>query len=216
MLGGPPWLASDFYELTAKADGNAHRAEMEGPMLRALLEERFKVKVHKESRDTPVYALTVAKSNSKLQPVKEGGCLPYDTDHWLDMRAPVKSSDPEYCGTAMVTASDRGTMIVHYYGVTTAELAGRMLVSYVDRPIIDKTGLTGRYDIRLEFVMGDAPAGMVFLNGVPVTDLPKPSDDSPGPSIFTALQEQLGLKLTPDRGPIEVLVIDQAEKPSDN
>jgi uncharacterized protein (TIGR03435 family) len=97
-----------------------------------------------------------------------------------------------------------------------AEFAGRMLTPYIDRPIVDKTGLTGRYDIRLEFSTGNAPAGMAILNGVPVADLPNPPDDSSAPSIFTALQGQLGLKLSPDRGPVEALVIDRAERPSEN
>jgi uncharacterized protein (TIGR03435 family) len=117
ISGGPAWLGSDYYTLAAKAEGTAHRAEMEGPMLRALLEQRFKVKVHTETGDAPVYALTVARNGSKLQPLKEGGCLPYDTDHPLAMHAPLKPGDPKYCATMMVTLSpERGTTIANYYG----------------------------------------------------------------------------------------------------
>jgi uncharacterized protein (TIGR03435 family) len=91
-----------------------------------------------------------------------------------------------------------------------------MFAGHVDRPVIDKTGLTGLFDVHLEFAPDDAMSGPgpVLLNGV---DRPGvPSTDPTGPSIFTALQEQLGLKLSPAKGPVEVIVIDRAEKPSAN
>jgi uncharacterized protein (TIGR03435 family) len=216
VLGGPAWMGSDFYEVDAKAAGPEHAAVMEGPMLRALLEERFKVETHRETREAPVYDLIVSKGGFKLQPLKEGGCLPYDTDDPLaTMRAPVKPTDPEYCGTMMVSVSSLGgSRQVHYYGATMAELAGRLLHVFVDRPVLDKTGLAGRYDLSLEFTVDSTHGGMVLLNGEPA-DLPEAAD-SQGPSIFTALRDQAGLRLAPDRGPVEVLVVDRAERPSEN
>jgi len=216
IIGGPRWLNSEYYDLAAKAEGNAHRAEMEGPMLRALLEDRFKVRVHMESREMPVYSLIVAKGGAKIQPLKQGACLPYDTDNILQMHAPQKPTDPKYCGTVMIGASpDKPTTVAHYYGVSMPELAGRMLAPYVDRPVIDKTGLGGRYDIRLEFAMGGVSGRGVLLNGVPSTVGPT-ADDPLAVSIFDALQEQLGLKLTSDKGSVQVLVVDSAERPSAN
>jgi uncharacterized protein (TIGR03435 family) len=87
----------------------------------------------------------------------------------------------------------------------------------LDRPVIDKTGLTGRFDIHLEFVPENAISGPIRLNGVDSPGLPASSaGTSAGPSIFTAVQEQLGLKLSPDKGPVDVLVIDRVQKPSGN
>ena len=104
------------------------------------------------------------------------------------------------------------------YGMTMAEFAGRMLSGFLDRPIVDKTGLTGSYDIHLEFVRGDGPSGMALLNGVysPDSLAGTSGADTSGPSIFTAVREQLGLKLVPDKSPLEVIVVDNAERPSAN
>jgi uncharacterized protein (TIGR03435 family) len=214
VLGGPDWLDTDRYIISAKAAGAASPAEMVGPMLQALLEERFKVKVHKESRDAPVYELTVAKNSPKLQPTKDGSCTPMDLNN---LPRNVKRGDamPKYCGGGG-ERSNGVSLISDWYGVSMAELAGRMVSSHVDRPVIDKTGLTGRFDVHLEFTPDNAisGAGTVRLNGVDRPDLPGPSTDPTGPSIFTALQEQLGLKLSPARGSLEVIVIDHAERPS--
>ena len=85
------------------------------------------------------------------------------------------------------------------------------------RPVVDRTGITGRFDIHLEFVRDIAMSGAILLNGVDSPGLPAASaDTSAGPSVFTAVQEQIGLKLSPDRGPVDVLVVDHAEKPSAN
>jgi uncharacterized protein (TIGR03435 family) len=86
----------------------------------------------------------------------------------------------------------------------------------LDRPVVDKTGLTGVFDIHLEFVRDNAMSGPIRLNWVDAPAEPAPSVDAGGPSIFTAVQEQLGLKLSPDKGPVEVLVIDHVGKPSEN
>jgi uncharacterized protein (TIGR03435 family) len=212
VLGGPGWLDTDHYEIFAKAAGAASQAEMMGPMLQKLLEERFQVKVHKESRDAPVYELTTT-NNPKLQLSKDGSCVPMDLNN---LPGNVKPGDPmpKYCGGGGGTFRE-GHLVQDWYGVTMAELAVRMFAGRVDRPVVDKTGLTGRYDIHLEFVPDDMPgAGPARLNGVERPDLPAP--DASGPSIFTALQEQLGLKLSPAKGSVEVIVVDHAEKPSAN
>ena len=80
ISGDPPWIGSDRYDIQAKSEGNASVQEMEGPMLQALLEDRFKLKLHRETRQLPVYELTVAKSGVKLERSKEGSCIPYSVD----------------------------------------------------------------------------------------------------------------------------------------
>jgi uncharacterized protein (TIGR03435 family) len=108
-------------------------------------------------------------------------------------------------------------MSTDWYGATMAEFAGRMISSQVDRPVIDETGLSGRYDIHLEFVPNRArSAGPTRLNGVDRSDVPAFQDDGAGPSIFTALQEQLGLRLSAAKRPLDIIVVDHAEQPSPN
>ena len=200
VLGGPAWLDSDRYDISAKAEGVASNDEMMGPMLRLLLEERFKVKAHLEPRDSPVYALTVAKNGPKLKPSKEGSCIPMDLNQ---VQAPPQPGEPQpkYCGMGGRKLNADGVMVGDWQGLTMGQFADRILAGsgQLDRPAVDKTGLTGLYDIHLEYTPGSevmAPVGSV--------------------SIFTAIQEELGLKLTSDKAPVEVIVVDHAEKPSDN
>lgn len=216
VLGGPGWLDTDLYEISAKAAGGAPFDQMAGPMLRALLEDRFQVKAHKEPREVPVYTLTVAKSGLKLQASKPGTCTPIDMNNLP--RSATRRGDPapKSCGFGTMRGKD-GLLTADWYGVTMAEFAGRMLESNVDRPILDRTGLTGRFDIHLEFARDNAMSGPIRLNGADGPGLPpSPADTTTGPSIFTALREQLGLKLSADKGPVDVLVIDHVEKPSAN
>ena len=215
VTGGPHWIDTDHYDISAKAAGGAAGPQMMGPMLQALLEDRFQVKVHMGSQDGPAYALTVLKDNPKLQRTKEGSCVPIDLTNMLTAPA-VKPGDPRpTCGVGRPRNSNGVTSVSDWYGMTMAEFAGRMLSGVVDRPVIDKTALTGQFDIHIEFVR-DHTTGGAMLNGQPIPDVAAPPDDSAGPSIFTALETQLGLKLSPTRAPVDVIVVDHAEKPSAN
>ena len=190
VYGGPAWLNTDFYDVTAKAAGNASLDQMYGPMTKALLENRLRLKLHDEIRQLPVYTLTVAKS-SKLTPAKEGSCIP------IDMKTVLQSPPPpNYCGRNTTTKG--ATIVFDGHGMTIAEFINRALRS-LDRPVIDHTGLRGRFDLHVEF----APPELLAAG------------DS-GTSIFTALPEQTGMKLTPSRGPVEVHVIDSIERPTEN
>lgn len=214
VVGGPAWLDTERYDLSTKTAGSASPTEMLGAMLQALLAERFQVKVHKEARDTAVYALTVAKSNPKLRPSPEGSCTPMD----LNSRpGAVKPGDPrpKLCGGGGGRMGSEGVMITDWYGITMAEFCSRMIVNEVDRPVVDQTGLTGRFDLHLEYAHQLPLSGPTSLNGVPAS-LPAPTAGAPGASIFTALQEQLGLKLSAGRSPLDVLIVDRAEKPTAN
>jgi uncharacterized protein (TIGR03435 family) len=170
IFGGPDWLTSERYDITAKAAAAESRAQLMR-MLQALLEERFQLKLHREIREMPVYALVVAKNGPKLHAAKVEG-------------------ETEIGGADGHRFSGKG--------VTMKMFAGALSRSQPwDRPILDMTGLTGAFDISLDFARDDGAA---------------PADSAAGPSIFAALQEQLGLKLEPRKSPMEVLVIDSAVK----
>jgi uncharacterized protein (TIGR03435 family) len=201
--GGPRWVYSDHYEISAKADGEASQAMMKGPLLEALLEDRFKLRMRREIREIPVYELTVAKGHPKLQPHKEGSCTTFD---FVDRPAPPAPGElpPFLCGTIKGRRSGPN-QIMDAYGMSLSEFCkfGKGLFG---RPVIDKTGLTGKFDLHLEF---DPTALEAREPGATI-------DDTSGPSIFTAMQEQLGLKLEAAKGPGEFLVIDHVERPSEN
>jgi uncharacterized protein (TIGR03435 family) len=177
ISGGPAWVDSERWDVAARASDSTTDDGMK-PMLRALLEDRFMLKVRRET----VYALTVAPRGLKLAPLKERTCLPAQED-----RKPV-------CGVLMPGATAT-TRTFDGTGVKMEALM-RFLPLVLGRPVIDKTGVTGPFDVlHLEYA---------------------PDASADGPSIFTALQEQLGLKLESTRAPVEVLVIDHIEKPSAN
>ncbi len=177
VTGEPHWAEIDRYDITAKASQGTELTRALGrPMMQALLANRFQLKVHSETREMPVYALVVAKGGPKF---KES---PADAKQLLTLASK---------GKAAVMTVTKGDM---------AQLAGQFSKrNNVDRPVVDRTGLTGTYDYKLEW--GDDAA--VAANSDVV-------------SIFTAMQEQLGLKLEPAKAPIPVVVVDHAEKPSDN
>jgi len=192
----PAWNNSIAYTIDAKADGPANQETLMGPMLQALLEERFRLRVHRETKDVPTYDLVVAKNGPKLKPF-DNSCTPVD---WS--KPPQDTPPPNGPGDCRNSASGtRSHWSATWHGIglgdfIVAAFGGRV----ADRPVIDKTGIKGLFDIHLEFAREDVP------------DAPDAA-----PSIFDALQEQLGLKLAPSTGPAGVsLVIDHVEKPSEN
>jgi uncharacterized protein (TIGR03435 family) len=213
ISGSPGWTQSEFYDLAAKAEGAARVEQMMGPMMRALLEDRFKLKIHRESKEMAVYALTVAKSGMKSHPMKEGDCVAIDLNH---LPAPTPGQPmPNFCGNMSMRMSPQGvTMDGH--GMSVKEFAQR-LSTMLDRKVIDKSGVTGLFDFHVEFAPDEnTPMFRGGRGGGDAGNPAPPTTESAGPSIFDALQEQLGLKLLPDKGPVESLVIDHVEKPSEN
>jgi uncharacterized protein (TIGR03435 family) len=203
-VGGPAWINSESYNINAKAQGNASKEMMLGPMLQALLVDRFGLKVHRETRIVPAYALTVAKSGPKLQRAKEG-CTPIDP---AKPPAALQPGQKKLCGSpanGMIGGKSSITLVAH--GLNLNEFS-RSLASIMGRPVVDKTEIAGRFDFDLEFLPDESSAGLRIRLA---------SSDSPNAtSIFTAIQEQLGLKLESTRGPGEFIVIDQVERPSEN
>jgi uncharacterized protein (TIGR03435 family) len=169
ISGGPGWLASERYDIDAKAATAAPRAQLM-LMLQTLLEDRFQLKVHLETKEQPIYALVVAKNGPKIHPVKD-------------------EDDMEINGNSHQFTARQ---------VSMQEFAGALARQF-GSPVQDMTGLKGVYDFALDL----APEGSV-------------ADDGPSPSIFAALQEQLGLRLEARKGPMEVLVVDRAERASQN
>lgn len=187
ISGGPAWLTSEHYDVVAKAEGDQQiRPEQLRLMVQALLADRFKLTFHRDTKELPIYALVVAKNGPKLQPSEAQG----EEQRMMRM------------GRGQVTAQGVGI-----------DMLANNLAQQLGRTVIDKTGLTGRYDLKLEWTPDiSQPFGPKEFG----PDGPPPAADPGGPSIFTALQEQLGLKLETQKGPVEIIVIDHIEKASEN
>jgi uncharacterized protein (TIGR03435 family) len=205
ISGGPAWIYSDYYVINAQAAGNASKETMEGPMLQALLEDRFKLQVHRENREVPVYELTVAKGGPKLQQVANGSCTPPD---YSTYPMPPLPPGKKYCNNTGV-GGRKGPNTVLNQDEATIYYFCKLLSLVLDRPIVDKTGLAGKYNFHLEFAIDQSTPGVLDGFGLP-------SDAAPAPSIFTVVQQQLGLKLEATKGPREFLAIDHVERPSEN
>ncbi len=211
IVGGPSWIDSDRFDLVATMERPPQGFDSTGlpsglaAMLRALLEDRFRVKTHNERREGDVYTLTFARSDRKtaagLRTVPEACATALK--ELTAATPPPQRSGPPPCSFGGPPGKLIGT------GVTIAMFTSVLSVN-VGRPVIDRTELAGSFDIELNF---DPASAAKAPPGAPLG--PTPTDDTK-PSIFTALQEQLGLKLESTRGPIDVLVIDQAERPTAN
>jgi uncharacterized protein (TIGR03435 family) len=201
--GGPDWVRSDGFTVNALADGNPAYAMMQGPMLQKILEDRFGLKTRHEVRQVPVFHLTVASRGAKLQPFKKGSCVTLNPVS-EELGPPRIPEGQRYCENFVTPKLPNFEMQAE--GATIEEFTNLFLsgTPFVGRRVIDKTGIVGRFNIRVEFAPL-RPDGDSVL-----------SPDTAGASIFTALQEQLGLKLEPARGPAEVLVIEGVERPTEN
>lgn len=211
VLGGPSWLDSNRYDIVATMAEKTSVADLV-PMLQMLLEERCNLKVHREARESPVYALVVDNGRVKPSPTKDSTCIPMDLS---TLRGePLKPGDPapRYCGYGGPKVSEAGVVVLDLHAFTMAEFVGKILRGYVDRPVVDKTDLTGRFDLHIEFDF--RASGAVPSSGVDA--LPFPAPERTAPTIFTAVREQLGLRLLPASAPAEVVVIDHVEVPSEN
>jgi uncharacterized protein (TIGR03435 family) len=213
VTGGPDWINSARYDIEATAEGNVGSEQIR-LMLQSLLEDRFKLKVHRETRQLPVYDLLLAKGGPKLEPPKEGGCLTPDPNG-PSLRPPDESGQlpPPLCGRAEVSIAIKGQGQFEgrvKAGKASMDALASTLSNMLGRTVIDKTGFTQLFDAQMEFAPDDSLAGLP-------SRFPR-SADIPGgpPTIFTAIQEQMGLKLESSKGPVEILVIDSAEKPSEN
>jgi bla regulator protein blaR1 len=206
--GGPKWVSSDRYDIEAKMDSSEiEKFQTLGPdqrvlesnrMLQALLANRFRLVVHRETKELPGYALVIAKNGPKLHDAKPGDTYPNG----------IKGPDGQPGEGLMIMGGLGGPLTGQ--GITISNLV-RVLSQQLGRTIVDETGLAGKYDFTVQWTP-DERAGPMSA----ATQGGGSSADSSEPSIFTAIQEQLGLKLESRKVPVEILVIDHVEAPSEN
>jgi bla regulator protein blaR1 len=190
ISGGPPWMNSDHYDISAKSENPAKREEIL-VMLQALLADRFKLSVHRENKELPIYALVLARKDGKLGPrlveAKTDNCITVD---------PNKAPPPPEPGTPPPLSC--GGMRMRPNALTAASIQVSELTQnfsrLLGRTVIDKTGLAGKYDISMEWAPDEPQSPQA--PGAPLSPASEPS----GPSIFTAIQEQLGLKFEAQKG----------------
>jgi uncharacterized protein (TIGR03435 family) len=205
-VGGPAWIDSEGYNIEAKPEANTDQKRA-WLMLQTLLADRFRLTLHRETRELPVYDLTARNSGIKLPAPKEANCVSFQPG--MTPRSIPGSVD---CGYAPLLLSPTG-LRMNGRKLHMADLI-RELALTLGRPVMDKTGFTGEFDLNLNYTddaltkspvsaAPDDPAG----NRVPA---------EPNLSIVFAAMQQLGLKLEPAKGPVEVLVVDHAERPTAN
>lgn len=206
IVGGPPWLDRDAFDIDAIAPGGAITPAQARDMLRALLEDRFKLKAHRETREVAAYDLVLDRDDRRLGPrlrastidcaarfaARRGGPPP---------PPPAGPTQRPECGLRQTAARFGGD------AVSMNQLASALAVP-AGRIVLDRTGLTGYYDADLDWSPGQE---QILQPGAP-----PPTVDPSAPPVFTAIREQLGLRLEGSRAPIEVVVIDSAEPPTRN
>ena len=220
VLGGPNWAASERYDIEAKAEGTIAQGQLP-LMLQSLLEGRFQLKAHKETRELPVYDLVVARGGSKMKLSEDQTPpAPVPPPTAGDRGAGARGAAPGPGGRGGPFPGGPLPRGAFFGGrgslqATAAQLSTlvNFLTNQLGRPVYDKTGLTGLFDIKLDWTPGAEQATLPFG---PNPDAPPPPADASGPSLFTALQEQLGLRLESTKGPVDVIVIDSAQKPTEN
>jgi uncharacterized protein (TIGR03435 family) len=188
ISGGPDWTSADRFDIVAEGDAGLGRVPL---MMRALIAEQFKLAVHQENKELPVYALVVARSDRRLGPALsrvdvDCAALAADRERAASRPGPPEPVWQARCGMAI----ESGSIVLS--GGTLLQVANS-LSNAVGRTVVDRTGLTGNFDVRLAWTPDEI--------------------DPSGPSIFTAVKEQLGLRLESQKDPVDVLVIDRAEHP---
>lgn len=186
VSGGPAWTESDHYDIVAVTPGEARPTrDKQMAMLRSLLTDRFKLGFHREQKEFSIYELSVVKSGPRLKP----STLPPD--------------DP----AALISTVYPQRILLPARNATMGEFTSLLQRAVLDRPVVDKTGLSGKYDFDLEWAPDETQFG---------GEVPPASADAPAAPFFTAIQQQLGLKLEATRGPVAALIVDTVERPSSN
>jgi uncharacterized protein (TIGR03435 family) len=186
VTGGPSWIESDHYDILAITPGEKQpNHDQQMAMLRTLLSDRFKLNFHREPKIFPIYVLEIAKGGSKLKP---STAAPTDQPYLISTVYP-------------------GKILMPAKNASMADFVSVLQRAILDRPVVDKTGLAGRYDFNLEWAPDESQFG---------GEVAPAASDAPEPGFFTAIQQELGLRLEATRGPVEAIVIDRAEHPSAN
>ena len=186
ISGGPSWIESDHYDIVAVTPGQVRPTRDEQmSMLRNLLTDRFKLTFHREPKVFSIYELDISKTGAKLKET-------------------IAPNDPPTVGPGVVYPQ---RIVLPARNASMGEFASLLQRAILDRPVVDKTGLSDRYDFDLEWAPDETQFG---------GDVPTASADAPAAPLFSAIQQQLGLRLVATRGPVNALVVDKAERPSAN
>lgn len=201
VTGGPDWMRTDRYDIVAKSDDENVTPEQSREMMQNLLKERFQLVFHNETKELPVYNLVIAKNGPKLRETPESELPP----------------PPPGNGRAVGPLGGRASIRIERGAINgqgmNMDLLANQLANNLGRSVINKTGLTKGYDIKLEWTPELGQGGALQREGGGDS---APTSAESGPTIFTALQEQLGLKLESAKGPVVIYVIDSLQRPSEN
>jgi len=197
IAGAPDWVKSERYDIAAKAEGDPEIREVPG-MVQHLLQDRFRLEYHWDTKESPIYNLVLSKAG-RLKEAATGDCPPPLTQPASRLGAPA---DDTPCGSWRNTPG-----YIRAHKLTAGDLASA-LTFFLGRPVLDQTGLTRKYDIDLQWTPGE-----IQLLAQPEAG---PLSQVDTISIFTAIQDKLGLKLETSRGPVRNLVVDRVERPSEN
>jgi uncharacterized protein (TIGR03435 family) len=199
IVGAPSWINSEHYTINAKAEGLPIPSVMQGPMLQKILEDYFKLTIRREEIEGPVYELTVAKGGLKIQPLQAKSCI--SLAEWIDSRDPAGPREPSpdvtVCGGGGLRPGKDGSRSLDLFTGTMAQYALMFRLTELDLPVVDRTGISGLFHFHFAYW----PEQL------------QPSAEPLGATIFTAVQEQLGLKLVKGTGPVSRFVIDHIERP---
>jgi uncharacterized protein (TIGR03435 family) len=212
IIGGPAWLDSERFDVNAVAVGDPDQDQRRA-MLQRLLAERFNLVTHTERRELPVFDLVMARDDRRLGPQLRASSVDCDR---LRMSGNPLPSQPNGPNGEMPCVMTFGFGQLRGLGMSIEQLASVGLSRVAGRPVMDRTGLMGPFEWTLAWTpdnlppraAGTLPSQPVRVNGVDI--------DPDGPTLGTALQEQLGLRLAPTRGPISVIVIDRADRPTED
>jgi uncharacterized protein (TIGR03435 family) len=186
ISGGPSWIESDHYDIVAVTPGDVRPTRQEQmSMLRSLLTDRFKLTFHREPREFSIYQLEITKGGPKLK----------------------ESATPDAPPTVGPGVVYPQRIVLPARNATMVDFASLLQRAILDRPVVDKTGLSARYDFDLDWAPDETQFG---------GDVPSASAEAPSPPLFSAVQQQLGLRLVPTRGLVDALIVDKAERPSAN
>jgi uncharacterized protein (TIGR03435 family) len=218
LVGGPGWLDSDRFDISARAAGEV-TPEVARRMLKSLLHDRFMLRVHTETRQADRHALVLARADGRLGPGlkrtsaeceatlearKKGGAPPSGPPNFELIRTQT------VCGMSMMGSSASGAANYSMGGVALDRLVNQ-ISGEVGGPVVDRTGLSGLFDVLLEYASQRRQ-----LQAAPPVNAPDLTKDVAPPTLRDALKEQLGLELQSEKGPLEVLVVDSVERPSAN
>lgn len=225
IINGPPWQNANKFDITAKAEDGTASLDQMRVMLRGLLEERFKMKAHTETREVPIYSLVLARGDGRLGPKMKAStdtCPDFKEQQQKMLEAIAKGGvsaiqsmmgkpgENKPCTMTQIPPSPDNPGLGFKGTGQSLEMLVLLLTQLSGRPVVNKTGLTGAYDFELTISLQTLQA---IYQELGVT-LPLPPNLPEGPALMTTIQEDLGLRLDSQRGPSEVLVVDSAELPT--